>query len=236
VGADILRIIPERISEMCVGASAVPAPCVILYLLTIVCRFLLVSLNIDTILGEVTIFDRRRKLNEITKGNHLEDAYATTLARMKAQKGGRSRLGMEALMWVSNSERPLHISELCHALGVKIGSQDLSVESIPTIRALLACSLGLITVEASSATVRLVHFSLQEYLSDNPSLFPSPHTMIAEVCLTYLNFQYVRELSPIRGSIPSTVPLVGYASLYWGKHIRREKVESVSPLALGLLI
>jgi len=29
--ADILRIIPEKISEMCVGASTVPIPCVILY-------------------------------------------------------------------------------------------------------------------------------------------------------------------------------------------------------------
>jgi len=81
-----------------------------------------------------------------------------------------------------------------------------------------------------------VHFSLQEYLSDNPSLFQSPHAMIAEVCLTYLNFQCVRELSPTLTSAPPTVPLVGYASCYWGKHIRREKAETVSPLALGLLI
>ena len=29
--ADILRIIPERVSEMCVGASLVPIPCMILY-------------------------------------------------------------------------------------------------------------------------------------------------------------------------------------------------------------
>jgi len=29
--ADILRIIPERVSEMCVGASTVPTPCMILY-------------------------------------------------------------------------------------------------------------------------------------------------------------------------------------------------------------
>ena len=29
--ADILRIIPERVSEMCEGASAVPNPCMILY-------------------------------------------------------------------------------------------------------------------------------------------------------------------------------------------------------------
>jgi len=54
--------------------------------------------------------------------------------------------------------------------------------------------------------------------------------------LTYLNFQCVRELSPTLGSAPPTVPLVEYASRYWGKHIRKEKTESTSPLALKLLI
>ena len=63
------------------------------------CRFLLVSLCIDAILGEVTVSERKRKLNEMTKGNHLGDAYAATLDRVKVQKGSRSRLGMEALMW-----------------------------------------------------------------------------------------------------------------------------------------
>src|SRR5437879_4292292 len=199
-------------------------------------RFLLVSLNIDTILGEATIYERRQKLNEIASGNNLGDAYATTLARMKTQKGGRPRLGMEALMWVSNSERLLHTSELCHALGVKIGSRDLDFERVPTIRTLLACSLGLITVEASSSTVRLVHFTLREYLSNNAGLFHNAHSMIAEVCLTYLNFQCVRELSPIVSSAPPTVPLTEYASCYWGNHLRQEKTERVSSLALRLLV
>ena len=183
-----------------------------------------------------TIFERRQKLNELTKGNHLEAAYATTLTRIKAQKGGRSRLGMEALMWVSNSERPIHTSELCHALGVKIGSPDLNIENIPAVKLLLASSLGLITVEASSSTARLVHFSLQEYICNNPGLFQSPHSMMAEVCLTYLNFQCVRELSPTLDSAPSMVPLVRYASIYWGKHMRREKAATVDPLALQLLL
>ena len=199
-------------------------------------RFLLVSLGIAAILGEVTISARRQKLDEMIKGNHLGDAYTTTLARMKAQKGSRSRLGIEALMWVSNSERPLKTSELCHALGVKIGSTDLDPENVPTIRTLLGCSLGLITIEAFSSTVRLVHFTLQEYLSNNPSLFQSPHSMIAEVCLTYLNFRCVQELSPALDSAPLTVPLVDYASCYWGRHIKRGKTEGVTLLALRLLV
>ena len=110
-------------------------------------RFLLVSLNIDAILREVTISARRQKLKEMTKGNHLGDAYATTLDRMKVQKDGRSTLRMEALMWVSNSERPLHTGELCHALGVKIGSTDLDHENVPEIRTILRGSLELITIE-----------------------------------------------------------------------------------------
>ena len=201
-----------------------------------VCRFLLVSLGIDAILGEITISARRQKLDEIIKGNHLGDAYATTLARMKAQKGSKSRLGMEALIWVSNSERPLKTHELCHALGVKIGSTDLDLENVPTIRTLLGCSLGLITVEVYTSTVRLVHFTLQEYLSNNPGQFQSPHSMIAEVCLTYLNFRCVRELSPALVSVPPAVPLVEYASYYWGKHTKREMTESVTRLALRLLV
>src|SRR5205807_5356906 len=134
---------------------------------------------------------------------------------IKMQKGNRTRLGMEALMWVSNSERPLQASELCHALGVKIGSRDLDPESVPTTRILLGCSLGLLTVEESSSTVRLVHFTLQEYLSNNAGLFQSAHSMMAEVCLTYLNFECVRKLSPIVNSVPQTVPLVGYGTCYW---------------------
>ena len=170
----------------------------------------------------------------MTRGNDLGDAYATTLARMMAQDDDRSRLGIEALMWVSNSERPLHTSELCHALGVKIGSAGLDLENIPGIGTILRCSLGLIT--ESSSTVQLVHFTLREYLSNNRSLFQSPHSMIAEVCLTYLNFQCVRQLSPTDISAPFTFPLLRYASCYWGKHTRREKTEGLTPLALKLLV
>jgi len=189
-------------------------------------RFLLVSLGIDAILAEVTISARRQKLDEIIKGNNLGDACTTTIARMKPQKGSRSRLGMEALMWISNSERPLKTSELCHALRV----------NVPTIRTLLGCSLGLIMIEASSSTVQLIHFTLQEYLSNNPSLFQSPHSMIAEVYLTYLSFRDVRELSPTLYSLPSMFPLLGYISCYWGKHIRRDRTEDVILLALGVLV
>jgi len=100
-------------------------------------------------------------------------------------------------MWVLYSERPLRAEELCQALRVELGSVDLDLENVPTLRTILASSLGLVTIEASSSTVRLVHFTLQEHLLSISTLFHSPHSTIAEVCLTYLNFGCVRDLSPV---------------------------------------
>jgi len=199
------------------------------------CRFLLVSLNIDAILAEVTIRQRRKKLEEMTQGNGLSEAYTATLTRIKAQKGHKSVLGFKALMWVLHSERPLRTKELCHALGVEIGSADLDPEGVPALRIVLASCLGLITIEVSSLTVRLVHFTLQEYLSDDPTLFHSPHSAIAEVCLTYLNFGFLRDLSPTLRRAPSTTPLLEYASVYWARHTKREVTENIKILALRLL-
>jgi len=68
--------------------------------LTIGYSFLLVSLNIDAVLEEVTIRQRRKKLDEIREGNGLQDAFSTTLSRIKAQKGGKSRIGIQVLMWL----------------------------------------------------------------------------------------------------------------------------------------
>ena len=170
----------------------------------------------------------------MTKGD-LGDAYAATISRIKAQQRSRSRLGMEVLMWISHSERPLHVDELCHALGAEEGSTDLNIRNIPAIETLLTCSLGLVTVEMSSSTLRPVHYTLQEYLSHNPNLFIKPHSMIAEVCLTYLNFRQVRGISPALRSVPPTIPFVVYASFYWGTHAKRETTESVKTLALKLL-
>ena len=199
------------------------------------CRFLLVSLNIDAILGEVTVRQRRKKLEEMEKGNGLSDAYTATLRRLKAQKGIKSRLGMKVLMWVLCSERPLRAEELCHALGVEMGSADLDPENVPALRTLLASCLGLVTVEASSSTVRLVHFTLQEHLSSDSTLFHSTHSTIAEVCLTYLNFRQVWDLSPTLYFAPSTMPLLEYASCHWGGHARRGMTENAKILALRLL-
>jgi len=138
-------------------------------------------------------------------------------------------------MWVSFSERPLRVEELCHALGVEIESTDLDPENIPAIRTVVSSCLGLLKVGGSSSMVRLVHFTLQEDLSSDPILFNSPHSTIAEVCLTYLNYRSVRDLSPTLDMAPSTMPFLEYASDYWGEHTRKGMTNNVKRLVRKLL-
>jgi len=171
----------------------------------------------------------------MTQCNGLSDAYTETLTRLKAQPGNKSMLGLKVLMWVLYSERPLRVGELCHALGVVLRSADLDRGNVPALRTLLVSSLGLVTIEASSSTVRLVHSTLREHLLNDPTPFHSPHSAISEVCLTYLNFGCVRDLSPTLPSAPATMLLLEYASHYWGEHARKAMTENVKTLALKLL-
>ena len=192
-------------------------------------------MNIDAILQETTIHRRRQKLNAMTDGLGLEGAYGATLDRIKGQGGEKARLGMATLMWVSHAERPLKADELLHALAVEIGSPNLNSDNIPPIGILLSCCQGLVVVDKEASTVRLIHFTLQEYLRAHPQLFGTAHSTMAETCLGYLNSQQVKALSTATPfSCFQRTPFLEYSSLYWGVHAKRELSDCAKQLALNL--
>ena len=170
----------------------------------------------------------------MTGGLGLGDAYGATLDRIKGQGGEKARLGMAVLMWISHSERPLKADELCHALSVEIGSLHLNSDNVPSIGALLACCQGLVTVDREASTVRLIHYTLQEYLRAHPELFGTAHSTMAETCLSYLNSQRVRAISTNPPPYPRGMPFLEYSSLYWGVHAKRDLSDCAKSLALRL--
>jgi len=170
----------------------------------------------------------------MTDGLGLEDAYGATLERIKAQGSQKSRLGMAALMWVCHSERPLRAEELCHALAVQTGSTDCNADSVSSIRTVLSCCQGLIVVDKEGSAVRLVHSTLQEYLTSHPDFFRSPHAVITETCLAYLNSPQVMAL-PTSGPLSSQhTPFLGYSAIHWGVHMKKEPTDRGKALALRL--
>ena len=159
------------------------------------CPFpLMVSSQTSQFPTETTIYRRREKLSAMKNGLDLGGAYEAMLGRIKAQGGEKARLGMAVLMWISHSRRPLQVNEICQAIAIRIGSGDLNSSDIPTISTSLDCCQGLVTVDESASAVRLIHFTLQEHLCTHASLFDRAHSTVAETCLTYLNFQHVKDL------------------------------------------
>jgi len=141
---------------------------------------------------------------------------------------------MAALMWILHAEQPLKPGDLCHALAVEIRSPNLNTDNVPSIGTLLACCQGLIFVDKEASTVRLIHFTLQEYLLAHPELFGTPHSTIAETCLGYLNSQQVKALSTSPPSNVQDVPFLEYSSLYWGIHAKKDFSACVKLLMLQL--
>ena len=78
----------------------------------------------------------------MTSGLGLDGGYDATLDRIKGQSKGGSALGMAALMWISHSERPMHIGELRDALAVEIGSRDMDYDNISSEKNIVSFMLG----------------------------------------------------------------------------------------------
>ena len=120
-------------------------------------------------------------------------------------------------------------------MAIQIGSNDLNSDGIPGISTLLSYCQGLAIIEKGTSTVRLIHYTLREYLCTLPDLFDRAHSIIAAACLTYLNFRWAKDISA--GSSPGLrgIPLLEYSSLYWGTHMRIELSDRSKTFALQLL-
>jgi len=166
-----------------------------------------------------------------TTGVDLNSVYDQTLRRIKEQKRDRSRLGMEVLMWVSYAERPLRIDELSHALAVEMGETELDPENVPPLDTVLGSCLGLAVVDKKTSTVRLIHYTLQEYLS-RLGVLPNAHRTLGEICLTYLNYDEVK--GPPADGTPSlgSMPFLEYSSLHWGDHAKIELSDYAKSLVV----
>ena len=202
--------------------------------LIVISRFLLVCLGVDEILAATTIYHKRQALDRMVNGLGLQEAYNTTLDRIRQQGRGKSNLGMATLMWVSRSERPMNWKELRHALGVDLDAGEFTIDNVPSVRTVLGCTLGLVTIDEYASTVRLLHLTLQEYLGASPTVFETPQSIMAEICLTYLNSPLVKGsvLGPYQAQ---EWPFFKYATCFWGKHAAREVTEGVVSRALRLL-
>ena len=146
------------------------------------------------------------------------------MSRIEQQPSALFDKAARILAWIHLAERPLTVDELLCSLSIKDGDKSLDLNGIPIRKSLLNCCQGLALIDQETSTVRLVHYSLEEYLNRQDEIFGHTkvewHSKTARTCLTFLQFPSRRAEATINES-GETITLLFYAATQWGHHLRR---------------
>lgn len=163
-----------------------------------------------------------------------------TIERIKKQHNqnhSRSRLAFLVLKWLSTVRRPITTTELQHAIVAQPGVTKLGALTNPKF--FVESCFGLTMIDKETSVVRLVHFSVKEFLElKRDELFDDPESSLAASCLTYMMICF-KPAAPLRqeGKSQSRLlpivswPFLDYAAFYWGFHAR---VSCIGPAETAL--
>ncbi|KAJ5430099.1 hypothetical protein N7491_007115 [Penicillium cf. griseofulvum] len=149
----------------------------------------------------------------------LNDAYGESMTRIVSVNPFASR----CLYWTLYAQRPLTVSELEFAAGFELHGNSATKETSSSEHTMLDETAGLLTIDAMSGTVHLVHKTAKEYLSGPAArvFFPTAKVSIADVCLTIITpDEVIDDCYVNQGGTPSNPRggLLNYATAYWGHH------------------
>ncbi|KAK2797440.1 hypothetical protein FQN51_008473 [Onygenales sp. PD_10] len=200
--------------------------------------FLLVPIYLGLLEDKTTTNDIRESLEGFRKQGQghtrvLADAYEQAMERIKGQKSGLEKLAIRVLSWITCATRPLTISELQHALAIRVGKLKLDEGDMSHIEDMASVCLGLVTVDEESNIIRLVHYTTQEYFERTwEHWFPNAHTDITESSVTYLSFEcfgtgVCKTYDELYQRSRSNV-LYNYAAKNWVYHAGKSSIEGGS--------
>jgi hypothetical protein len=165
--------------------------------------FLWVDLLIKTLRGSRTLKELRAKLNALPQT--LEEAYDNSLRRVLKQEEFVRTRALKILLWTTNAKRALSQDELKEALAIEPGMTELDDDNENKIHNDdgFAAECGDLVYVADNQ-YHLLHSSLKDYLvkklpmsgsnslADYIIMQKDAARILAETCLTYLNFDSFR--------------------------------------------
>jgi ankyrin repeat protein len=150
------------------------------------------------------------------------------MTRIENQAEKSVQLSKKVLSYLYCAKRPLTWKELCHALALESGDVELDNTALHYEETVLNSSAGLIRIDEQSKITTLVHYTLQEYLTQYPEkLLPEPEVELAKACLIYLSFDTFQSGPCGDGnSLEQRLEMyhfLDYAANNWGHHMRNDQ-------------
>jgi ankyrin repeat protein len=212
--------------------------------------FLWVNLVIRSLNNWKTTRERRVAIDELPMG--LDTVYEWSMQRILEQRKPVKDRALRALLWTSNAMRPLSRNEILEALALGPQMTELDDEGrLSDDDGLAAECADLIILK--DGHYQLLHSSLKDYLDGIASLSHVPitlgefpemhlkaHLILAELCLTYLNFNIFKigptqTLEELQG-LQQANHLLKYAAVNWGRHLVKVRENILYELVMRFLL
>lgn len=193
----------------------------------------------DSLSDKTSIKMVKKALNALPKGlKALDLAYDGAMQRIDSQLKGYRHLAKQLLGWLIYLERIMSVQEIQYALAIEPGESSLDEDNLSDVAEIVGFCAGLVIVDRE--TIRLVHYTTQEYFRQNDGKFAvATQQDIAICCLTYLLYEEFgdgwvyedrgqadeRDSDRYAPHSPRAVrdrlqkhPFLGYAARYWSSH------------------
>ena len=200
-------------------------------------RFLLAKFNVDYVVGFRTVGGIEEALlnlsipEAIVRANdnnipserenerRMDSVYNRIVDSIRNLPQAINRkYAFRALSWIGHATRTLTAQELLVAICVEAGQYQLNDKNIYTLESLLDICSGLVVADEDGRAVRLVHYSVRNFLDRN-KIIPedTKETYRAITCSTYLSFDSLREqeqhsLNQVSWELKRNRPFLDYAA------------------------
>ncbi|KAK5404517.1 hypothetical protein LTR06_009664 [Exophiala xenobiotica] len=190
--------------------------------------FLLAKLHCDNLAAKTKPKDVLRALEKFAKGGDaLNQACENSMQRIQRQPKEHTELARKVLICITFGATPLTLDELRHAIAVDDGITELDPEyDLDDAELLISACAGLVTIDPESKTIRLVHYTTQNFLESlQDGLLSGSHYFLASRCLNYLLLDAFAEGHVRSGDTElyhmrtQQYPFLKYSAQFWTKHM-----------------
>lgn len=194
--------------------------------------FLLAGLQIECLGNQTSVQGIRSTLERLP--TDVFTMYDQTIERIRNQPRENADLGLRVLSLMFGATRLLRVDELCHALAIQPGDTWLDFQALADVETLFSVTAGLVInhqqEDDNPKRVRLVHYTLQEYLELNRQRLLSDLDLdMARVCMSYLSLGDFRSGQGATYQLPDKARRIYcflcYAVQNWAHHLRRVQTE-----------
>ena len=177
----------------------------------------------------------------------IDSTYDQAMERIQSMPSDHREIAQCFLSWIAYTDRALTVPEVEHAtvtyLMLEDGEETSAIDNDDIISAndLSSMCAGLVTVQGEK--ILLVHYTAVTYLDNTrDKWFPNAYAKLAKSCLTYLLFDAF-DAGACSGEAEDVefeqrsrdFPLLGYASLWWGRFASHVEEIELADLAMDFL-